>query len=410
MKKILSILTVGLISTGIFLSTNNNSSDYINDSVNIHSTQKSKKESGGGIYVLSPGETVERTDDHKFDDYWTQIVSEETGESANQLFILKGVTKEEHSDKYVLDMLYSWNGLAALSTDSNVKYRLTLNIKNEAGETISDYTTGNLIDPQNDYGLIDIQPEIPVSEVDGKIYINTNLGENGSTGEIIWSNNTDGDNSLPEIDIDNFVKGFGVSNFEIFEDSIMPTEFKFSVEITPRNGDEFDPLENSLVLYSNKVALNTSLAEEKTTTRAIEYTYNVTDLKENHTYGDWAIGLSGFENIENITYREIKTSRENPNEAGVISGISIGIIILILLIILIILLALRSRKKVIENNVYHEYRSFLDENGNVITMTQEEYEKLSRKEAKKLTEIENTDLLDGYYEFHSNSDDERYLP
>lgn len=398
MKKILSLLTVGLVSAGIFFSFDQSSNlNQLNNT-----TYQTKSDNQNGIYLLSPGEEISQTNDQKYDDYWTQISSDDN--VANQLFILKEVTQSQ--ENYVFDVVYSWNNLEW--TNTNSQYKLVLTFTNDSDEVILNYNFGELLEPQNNYGTKEIFPEIPVSEIETgeNIYINTKLTEENVSNGYVYENN---DALVPWGNGQDYVKGFNISGFTILEDSILPNEFQFSVAISPRDGSEFDPLANPLVLYANKIALNTSLVQtDKSSRAAIEYTYKVTDLEQDQVYENWAIGIEGFDNIQSVSYRAIRTAKASPNKPAVISGITIGVIILILLIILIILVALRSRKKVVENNVYNEYRSFLDENGNLVTMTQEEFEKLSRKEAKKYQEVENQELLDGYYEFHSNNEDDNY--
>ncbi len=362
MKKTLSALTIGLLSTGVFFNIEN----VHNPIENNNSTYEIKSTDTGGVYLLSAGEDIGQTNDQKFDDYWTEISSKDS--KASQLFILEGVTKGNDKfgeENYVLDMTYSWANLE--QTNPGSKYEIKLDFTNDKGENIITYNLGIDLDPQSNYGIMEIQPEIPVSEIESgnQIYMNTTLKEDVAGG--YEYKNSGG--LIPSIDIEDYVTGFGIGGFAILEDSILPNEFQFHVKITPRDGSTFDPRTNTLILYANKVPLNTTLVETNKNTRAYQYTYKVTNLEENQVYENWAIGISGFDNIENVSYRAIRTSRTNPNKPAVISGITIGVILLILLIILIILVALKSRKKVVENNVYNEYRSFLDENGNVVRIT-----------------------------------------
>ncbi len=197
-----------------------------------------------------------------------------------------------------------------------------------------------------------------------------------------------------------YLDEFYINSFSFINDSITDTSFEFLIDVRLNENDAILPYPNNLTLYSNGVPLNTQFESYQGNLLK----YKVTNLTPNSTYTNFAIGINGYSELKSIDTYVINTkaSRINPN-AGLIAGSVIGVLILLLLIALLIIFIIKRSNKVEEHNVYNEYITYEDENGEQVTLNQEEFENQNNYQENNYIEPEN-EYLNGSYNFIPNED------
>lgn len=205
----------------------------------------------------------------------------------------------------------------------------------------------------------------------------------------------------PVFDVNNYpyLNEFDVKSFSFVNDSTTDEGFEFLIDAREVATNTSIKNPRGLILYSNGFPLNTQFEGYQGTTLL---KYKVSGLSPNSIYTDFSIAINGYEGILSVGNFNINTKPENGinSNAGVIAGSTIGGLVLLLLIILLIVYLIKRSNKVEEHNVYNEYITYEDENGEQVQTTKEEYDQ--QYEDYQTPKEPESEYLNGNYNFVQN--------
>lgn len=188
----------------------------------------------------------------------------------------------------------------------------------------------------------------------------------------------------------------------------------FSTMIDLKNGKSFIPTENELGIKVDKSYFKaTPLSDSKMIAKqgATKSNYQVPISKKTLIKAkkvEIVLNKSSSFDITNLVDNFIEENNLAPQFVfginAIIVATAIGIILLLFFLLLILLLIKRRKKA----SIPEESKTYVDLTGAYIQFTQKEWEALSRRKKKWYKEVPKSDLLNGYYEFHSH-DDQNYF-
>ncbi len=393
-KTFKSFATIMLMGASIFTGINTIENIDSKTSNSINAVQEKSTKSNSYIYNLAPDEEF-NPNDSKFDSSWGNLLHYH-GSSYMSLWRSAlliaiediAITKDNYQIKF---------DYAIKNVNHSGWYDVRLNLYNESNTfenslDLDSITTLNYNNTLNDRKSATI--EVPKWALDNqKLFFDTKFYLTSDPHH--WYKNQ----YHYKFDLNTYpyLHDFYVNSFAVLNDSITNEGFEFLTDIKLDDENSLNRNAFGLVLYSNGMPLLTEFVEYQGNLLK----YKVSNLHNDSVYNNFSIGIYGYKNIKSIDGLVIKTKAKaatNPN-AGIIAGSTIGGIILLLLILLIILLLLKRRKKVVEYNYYHNYRTFVDQQGNYIEMNQEEYDALEEDVAAQYEEVDTSELLDGHYEY-----------
>ncbi len=427
MKKIFlgALLSLNIFGTTFALSSLNLIDEQLITTNNCKQKKSSNKKSDtqeNKIYFMNEQEETEgfRITDLKYQDYWNparEVSTNSDGDhnygDSSDLFVIKNI---DYSDvKYKINLYwghkfyFTWTKTSQLAREYNGTFYVNLYHENSlvSQQFINIHWENIELVHYEHFGygasleatlLIDDDQE--VDKIDFSYLLKGKDYSNDSFAEIQAS--SIGNYYLQFADY----FAFDVSQLDLIKYNDVNDLIDFSLAIDFKNGQLFIPEKSRVDIEIDGIKFEANINEPKSKKDAHTLFYEaeipeqfLSDFNQVQVVVDDA----GVNDITNRVLGFLNNSKSS-NVIIIISSI-VSVLILLLLLILLLIMILKRRTKVVENNNYYEYKTYVDSKGRYVDFSQDEWNKLSAEQQKIYSEVPETELLDGYYEFHSNSEE-----